>query len=132
MKKLLLCVLTAVILAVMGFFLLNTKSQPKPKVKDIPLTTITPPTIVRVTLGKTGFTPVSITIRRGEYVMWINQSGEKASVNSDPYPKNNLYKFLNLGEFPNGFSVQTVFQNKGKYGYHNQLNPAQKGTVTVE
>lgn len=85
-----------------------------------------------IVLDKNGFSPVSITIKKGEAVTWINQSGRDASVNSAPHPTHNLYRFLNLGVFPNGSSVQTTFENAGSYSYHNHLKSEQQGTVVVK
>ncbi len=89
-------------------------------------------TIVNVNLTSSGFDPKTVTIKTGTRVIWINKSGGDATVNSDLHPTHKLYPPLNLGQFPNGSSVQLVFDKPGKYGYHNHLNPSQTGTVVVE
>lgn len=111
---------------------------PSGKGKNTPPTpkaapTIAPSPVLRaVTLGDNGFLPSTIEIKAGETVSWTNRSGENASVNSDPHPTHNKNTFLNLGEFPSGTTVQTVFTKEGTYTYHNHLNPSQKGTVIVK
>lgn len=89
-------------------------------------------TINKVTFTKDGFLPASLTIKKGEAVMWINESSVDATVNSNPHPTHKLYRFLNLGEVPPGSSVQAVFEKTGTFGYHNHLNPGQQGTIVVK
>ncbi len=95
------------------------------------------PTLVKVqtstvNLTASGFQPQSINIKAGQTVIWVNKSGQDATVNSDIYPTNLLWPFLNLGKFKDGTSVSTIFSKAGKYTYYNYLNPSQKGTVIVE
>lgn len=79
-----------------------------------------------------GFTPKDITVKVGTTVIWINKSGKNATVSSDDHPTHKLYSFLNLGEFPDNSSLQTVFYTPGTYSYHNHLNASEVGTVIVE
>lgn len=85
-----------------------------------------------VTLTGSGFNPKTITIQAGETVVWKNESGQEATVNSDPHPIHTDYPPLNLGQFKNGGSLQLSFPKQGRYGYHNHLNPSQTGTVVVQ
>ncbi len=85
-----------------------------------------------VTLTGSGFNPATLTVKPGTRIIWLNKSGTNGSVNSDNHPTNLLYPFLNLGQFNNGSSVSVVFKKAGKYTYHNEVNPEQKGTVVVE
>jgi plastocyanin len=85
-----------------------------------------------VTVTNSGFDPATINIKAGTTVVWINKSGQNATVNSDIYPNNLLWSFLNLGEFDNNSNVSVVFEKSGKYTYHNQLSPNQKGTIVVQ
>lgn len=85
-----------------------------------------------ITLNANGFEPQSLTVKAGTRITWLNKSGAKASVNSDPHPVHNLYTFLNLGTFGNNQSLQTVFEKAGTYTYHNHFNPTQTGTIVVQ
>ncbi len=85
-----------------------------------------------VTLSQNGYSPASITIKKGERVTWVNKSGAAATVSSDPHPTHTDYPPLNLGKFPDEGSVSLTFDKPGTYGYHNHLNPGQKGTVIVQ
>ena len=94
--------------------------------------TVPKETIVNVNLTSSGFDPKTITIKIGTRVIWINKTGGAATVNSAVHPTHQVYPPLNLGEFPDGSSVQLVFDKLGTYKYHNHLNPSQTGTVVVE
>jgi plastocyanin len=87
-------------------------------------------TTIKVTAS--GFNPQTIKIQKGTIVIWVNQSGADASVNSDDHPTNLLYPELNLGRFSNGSSMTVSFNKTGKYTYHNELNLDQKGTIIVQ
>ena len=87
-----------------------------------------------ITLTNSGFTPQTLTINKGERVIWLNNSGVVGTVNSDNYPTNLLYPFLNFGQFNDGSSFSTIFANPGTYNYYNFLsqNQNQKGTIIVK
>jgi len=85
---------------------------------------------VNITAG--GFTPQTLAIKSGTTVTWTNTSGGDVSINSDPHPTHTLYPPLNLGRVSDGGSVSLTFNKAGSYGYHNHLNPAQKGTIVVQ
>lgn len=85
-----------------------------------------------VTLTASGFAPATLTIKAGQTVTWINQSGQEATVNSNPHPVHTDYPPLNLGSFANGASLQLTFPTPGTYGYHNHLNPSESGTIIVQ
>ncbi len=85
-----------------------------------------------ITLTNSGFDPKTLTIKTGGRIIWQNKSGVAGTVNSDNHPTNLLFPFLNLGRFNNNESMTVVFDKPGKYTYHNELNPDQKGTIVVE
>lgn len=129
--------LGVIILVLLGGFALfrnqGSKTENKGETSNIPVTVTErkgPQTTV--TLTQNGFEPKEITIKPGERVIWVNNSKQPATVNSDPHPAHTLYPFLNLGEFADGSSVQVVFTEAGTYGYHNHLRPDEKGTVIVK
>ncbi len=85
-----------------------------------------------ITLTKSGFSPSTLTVKTGSRVVWVNNSGSSASVNSADHPTHKVYSPLNLGLFNSGSSVQLVFDKPGTYKYHNHLNPTQIGTIVVQ
>ncbi len=93
---------------------------------------IIPQTQSTVILNADGFSPATLTIKPGTTVTWENKSGSGATVNSDPHPTHTAYPPLNLGPFNDGDSLKLTFDQPGTYGYHNHLNPSQKGKIIVQ
>ena len=85
-----------------------------------------------VTLTSTGFSPKTVTIKAGDKVVWNNESGKDATVDSTPHPVHTSYPLLNLGGFSDGETLELVFEEAGTYNYHNHLNASQTGSVIVE
>lgn len=85
-----------------------------------------------VTLTSNGFSPSKLTIKAGQIVTWVNKSGEAAIINSDPHPTHTNYAPLNLGNFPEGGTLTLTFDKAGTFGFHNHLNPSERGTITVQ
>ncbi len=85
-----------------------------------------------VTLTSSGFEPANLAIKVGETVTWVNRSGGVSTVNSEPHPIHTNYLPLNLGSFPDGGTLSLTFDKPGMYGYHNHLNPSERGTITVK
>lgn len=92
------------------------------------------PTSTQATINLTGsgFSPSMLTIKVGTKVIWINNSGENAQVDSNPHPIHSSFPPMNFDAFSNGSSVSLVFDKAGTYGYHNHLNPSQTGTIVVQ
>lgn len=87
---------------------------------------------VTINVTSSGYSPATITIDKGTKVVWVNMSGDTTNVSSDPHPIHTDYPALNLGSFPGGASVSLTFDTVGTHGYHNHLNPSEKGTVIVK
>ena len=127
-------IILVVIILLAGFFIWKKTTQKthryntKTSMKHVaPL-----PKEVTVMLDKNGFSPISVTIKVGSAIRWINKSGAQQTVNSDNYPTNQLHRELNFGVFNNGSSVVYTFTKPGNYGYHNQFHHEQEGKVIVE
>ncbi|HSW47620.1 MAG TPA: cupredoxin domain-containing protein, partial [Candidatus Saccharimonadales bacterium] len=84
-----------------------------------------------VNLTADGFVPASVTIKKGEKVVWTNKSGDTATVDSDNHPTHLLYPPLNLGAFQDGEKHELVFDKSGTYTYHDHFHPSRRGTVVV-
>ncbi|MBI2036082.1 cupredoxin domain-containing protein [Candidatus Microgenomates bacterium] len=87
---------------------------------------------VTVMLTQSGFEPATVTVKAGTKVIWVNNSGDMATVNSAVHPTHLVYPPLNFDQFPNGQSLSLVFDKPGTYKYHDHLNPSQTGQVIVE
>ncbi len=85
-----------------------------------------------IILTSAGFSPAVLTIKAGATVTWTNKSGSDAAVNSNPHPIHTDYPPLNLGSFSDGGTLSLKFDKPGTYGYHNHLDPSEKGTIVVQ
>lgn len=85
-----------------------------------------------IILNSNGFSPSTLTIKAGESIAWVNQSGKTATVDSDTHPTHTAYTPLNLGSFDDGATLSLTFDKAGSYGYHNHYNPSVRGTIIVE
>lgn len=84
------------------------------------------------TLSTNSFSPAILTIKAGETVTWVNDSGADATVNSFPHPTHTDYPPLNLGVFANGEFLTLTFNQPGTYKYHNHFKASQAGTIVVQ
>ncbi len=107
-------------------------------------TTTTPPSSgTTVTYTTNGFTPSTLTVKKGATVTFVNQSGGRMWVASDPHPIHNFYSGTALGQHcPDtagvafdqcraGDSYTFVFNKVGSWGYHNHTSAGDTGTVVV-
>lgn len=90
------------------------------------------PVSYNITLTASGFEPKEISIKKGDVIVWTNNSGKQASINSADQPDHQKFPFLNLGLFENGQTKQTPFNGAGTFEYVNHLNPKDTGIVTVK
>jgi plastocyanin len=149
MRNALIAVVVVLVLAG-GYFLISNKSQtptttsPTPEVSTNSQTTESPsPTATNamkedssketnITLTQSGFAPQTVTIKAGEKVVWTNNSGDVATVNSSKHPTHQDYPPLNLGQFQDGQKLELVFDKPGTYMYHDHLHPTRFGKIVVE
>ncbi len=76
-----------------------------------------------------GFSPASVTIKKGQTVNFVNKSSSQMYVASNPHPIHTDYP--GFDELSAGDSYSFTFDKVGTWGYHNHINPAQKGSVVV-
>ena len=141
MNKTVIVIIVVAILAGGVFFYLNNQKATEPQTQTpVGQTQVSPTTVQEspavtenlVTLTSDGYSPVTITIETGTTVTWANNSGDEATVSSDPHPVHTDFSPLNLGKFSNGEKLTLTFDKAGTYKYHNHLNSSQKGTIIVE
>ncbi len=138
-KKFIIVVGAVLILVLTGLFLLI---KPGGKTKQEAIPTQTPKEIgseesplseeALIILGQNDFAPKTLTIKTEQKVIWKNESGEAATVNSSAHPTHRDYPPLNLGNFSDGQTLELIFDTPGTYHYHNHLNPSQTGTIIVQ
>lgn len=100
-----------------------------------------------ITKTDAGFSPNSITIKKGETVIWKNQSTGAFWPASAMHPTHTAYDGTALSEhcpdtaktafdacqgIATGGSWSFTFEKTGSWKYHDHLNPGHFGTVSVE
>ncbi len=89
--------------------------------------------VVAVNYDGTKFTPATITIKNGDTVVFKNLGSTNMWPASDPHPTHVNYPgFDSLKAVPPGGIFSFKFTKVGTWGYHNHLNPSQKGTIVVQ
>jgi len=81
----------------------------------------------------TGFSPASITVKKGTIVKFINKSGASMSVASNPHPTHTDYPGFDQGksDAQGKDEYDFTFDKVGSWGYHNHLKSSDRGTVIV-
>lgn len=89
--------------------------------------------MVTVRYTNTGFQPAKLTVPVGTMVEFINQSDEEMWVASNMHPSHEILatfdQFQGVGK---GQSYMYTFDKKGEWPYHDHINPALEGVITVE
>ncbi len=105
-------------------------SKPKQKANNISLSQIAP---AEVSITSSGFIPSSISIKKNQAVLWINNDSALHQVSSDPYPSNNGLPNLNSPKLNLNSNYSYNFDKVGKFTYHDNLNPYKfQGAVIVK
>ncbi len=79
----------------------------------------------KVDISATGFSPATVTIKKGQTVVWTNTDTAKHTVMADD--KNGPHS----PELTRGSSYTDTFATTGTFPYHCSLHPTMRGTITV-
>ena len=80
-----------------------------------------------------GFQPAKLTVPVGTMVEFINQSDKEMWVASNVHPSHEILPtFDQFKGVEKGKSYMYTFDAKGTWAYHDHINPAIEGTITVE
>jgi plastocyanin len=85
-----------------------------------------------ITYTDNGFEPGSVTVKVGDTIAIKNNSSSNLQFESDPHPVHTDDPELNVGSVAPGSSMSFKVTTKGTHGYHNHLNPNQRGTIITE
>jgi plastocyanin len=79
-----------------------------------------------------GYEPKDITIKKGDIVEWVNESGEYHWPASDLHPTHGVYPaFDPLTAIAPGQSWKFRFDQVGEWKYHDHIRANKIGSVTV-
>lgn len=103
----------------------NTPSEPSVASDNTPVA-------ATITFTNNGFESGTITVKSGDTVEIKNDSNQPLQMDSDPHPAHTDDPELNVGVVSPGESQKFTLTTKGTWGYHNHLNPNDRGRVNVE
>ncbi|MCI0597763.1 plastocyanin/azurin family copper-binding protein [Candidatus Parcubacteria bacterium] len=117
----------------------SEEPQPAP---SAPVDESQPVSLVTVTYTVNGFSPSSLTVKKGTMVTFVNQSGRTMWVASDEHPSHSQYDGTSRGDHcPNngtvfdqcasGDTYAFTFNKTGSWGYHNHTSAGHQGTIMV-
>jgi len=102
----------------------TTNSSQTTTIPNSPTTQVPIPVTHNVTIQNFSFNPSSITIKKGDTIVWTNKdsmahtiTGNNGGPASSPISANSTYSFM--------------FNNIGAFPYHCSIHPSMTGTVTV-
>jgi plastocyanin len=83
-----------------------------------------------ISLDSDGYTPATVKVKPGQYVMWVNKDAQDHQVVADQALLPDLHS---EGPLKTGESYSFPFEKKGSYTFYDPANPDKyKGTVVVE
>lgn len=145
MNKALIGVLVIVVGGLVGWYVIkggvgNMNTAPQQEAQNTPTispadtgsdtTVVTGVTTVEYT--DNGFSPKTITVKKGTKVTFTNNSSTSMWVASDVHPTHQLLPgFDELTSAAKGGSYAYTFAKVGTWTYHNHVNPTMRGTVVV-
>lgn len=88
---------------------------------------------VRVIYNSQGFSPKTVTIKKGDVVVFENKTGKSASVASNEHPTHLLYPEFDQWKTAERGKTEFrfTFEKVGTWKYHDHLNSTMTGTVVV-
>jgi plastocyanin len=112
-----------------------TKTVPEKKFSDgNDLETLAPDVlVVQVDFDGEKFSPASVNLKVGDFVIFKNNSKNLLWPASDPHPAHSGYPdFDSKQAIQAGGKWQFQFKKSGEWKYHNHLNPSLTGVVVVK
>lgn len=144
MKKLLILV-AVVVVAWLGYSIINPRQKTPQKIDDGGLIA-TPPTAtetstsvaapvgkkVTVTYQNNAFAPNEVKLKVGDTVVFQNKHSAAIRVASNPHPIHTSFSALDSSGIDPGESYEFTFKAPVTVHYHNHYNPSVGGTIVVE
>lgn len=90
------------------------------------------PSVATITYASSGFSPSTVTVKKGDTITIKNDSSDDIQFDSNPHPLHTDNTELNVGAVASGKSTTVTLNKVGTWGYHNHFNTSQKGTITVQ
>jgi plastocyanin len=109
----------------------NPATEAEATAQDVPVTFTLAQAEVNIT--SRGFSPQTVSIKKGQAVSWTNKTFIKHQVTSDAQPTSNgSAGFKGQGALLQTDLFLVTFKTSGTFTYHDELNPSLTGTVIVQ
>jgi plastocyanin len=109
----------------------NPTTEAEATAQDVPITFTLAQAEVSIT--SRGFSPQTVTIKKGQAVSWTNKTFIKHQITSDTQSAGNgSAGFKGQGALLQTDLFLVTFKTTGTFTYHDELNPALTGTVIVQ
>ncbi len=91
------------------------------------------PEVLEIKITSSGFSPSTITIKKGDYVQFTNTDTANHWPASDPHPVHtDLSGFDAKKGLKTGENYRYQFNKTGTFTFHDHLNPSWRGSVIVQ
>ena len=84
-----------------------------------------------ITFTNDGFTPSSLTVKKGATVTVKNESSNRVQFSSDDHPTHRLNTEMNLRTLAPGELASFTATTVGAHGFHDHIDDSKVGTLTV-
>ncbi len=129
-KFLIVGVVVAVVVALGGWWFLS-QQEAEPSNQNTNQEVIGEPAVTIVRTSD-GYEPKEVTIKKGDIVAFVNESGEFHWPASDLHPTHGVYpEFDPLRPIADGEEWKFKFDKEGVWKYHDHIRANKTGTITV-
>lgn len=137
-KKLITIVVVTIavaVIATIAIILLTPKTNPGPSDAANSTTQNTSNEafagVALITFTDEGFSPTTLTVKKGTVVTVDNKSTKPVQFSSDDHPTHTHNTEMNMKELAQGESGTFTAETVGTHGFHDHIDDSKTGTITV-
>ncbi len=129
MKKTVIILAILIIIAVGSYFIFY---KPEPKPVFVSKDEIDPAAVV-IRITDTAFEPSNLEIKKGQKVVWVNETNDYVWPASNLHPTHEIYpEFEPQEPFDPGLAWAFEFKKSGEWEFHDHLKPSRRGIIKVK
>lgn len=87
--------------------------------------------VATITFTDNGFSPSSLTVKKGTKVMIVNKSNDNIQFSSDDHPTHTHSPEMNTSEIGPGENTSFTATVVGTHGYHDHIDDGKTGTLII-
>ncbi|MBI2591936.1 cupredoxin domain-containing protein [Candidatus Saccharibacteria bacterium] len=120
-----------VVAAIIAFGQKDEEATPPPAANTSSTALQSETATTTITYNGSSFSPNQATVKKGDTVVFKNDSSQAIQIQSNPHPIHSDMPELNIGLIEAGQSQSITLSSIGSWGYHNHLNPTQTATIII-